>query len=154
MDDVLDGPIALERAFDPQAEVLGELLRGERAAVETYEQALESIKDAAMRKALDDCRASHEERVMQLEAAILALGGDPGGGSGVWGMVAGLAEGSATLLGDTATIGMLAQGEAHGQRLYERESMNLEGDPRRLVEETLYPAQLRTREAIDALRGL
>lgn len=97
---------------------LNELLRGERSAVETYNQALEKVgKDAGadtLRKGL----SNHKEAVSEISAEIMRLGGKPAETSGAWGTWASTVTGTAKLFGDAAALKALKEGEEHGVKEY------------------------------------
>ena len=62
----------------PNQDVLGKLnsfLRGEISAVETYKQAIEKIKDPAVRSQLQTSAQDHEQRSELLRERISSLGG-------------------------------------------------------------------------------
>jgi hypothetical protein len=61
------------------------LLSGEISAVETYDLAMKRDFDGAMLENLNQCRASHCDRVKKLTEYVTAAGGTPGTGSGPWG---------------------------------------------------------------------
>src|SRR6185369_5405629 len=85
-------------------DVLNRFLRGEISAVASYRQALEKIDDPVMRAELDECLRSHESRAEMLRDRVLALGGEPSEGAGVWGAFAKLVEGGAKVFGVNAAI--------------------------------------------------
>ena len=68
---------------------LNEFLRGEMSAVETYQMALDKLEGAsAARDELIVNLKSHQDRVIALQDAIVALGGTPAKSSGPWGTFA------------------------------------------------------------------
>ncbi len=94
--------------------------RGELAAVETYAQAIEFVRDnPLLRTTLQQAQVSHQRRCSCLEKEIRALGAKPDGSSGVWGEFARLVEGGAQLLGVRSAIAALEEGETHGLRVYQ-----------------------------------
>lgn len=146
--------LAMQNSGVPQLEALNELLRGEMAAVESYDQAIAATTaDVALQADLRTCRASHAERVTRLRAIIVQLGGKPSEGSGPWGAFAKLAERTASALGARAAIAVLEEGEEHGLEAYQKNLKKLEGDTRLLVMTQLLPAQRRTHAALLAIHG-
>lgn len=139
--------------IDQDVEKFESFLRGEMSAVETYDQALDKLgKDAAEAGILRAARASHQARVELLRTEIQRLGATPPEGSGVWGGFARLVEGGAKVFGAKAAIAALEEGEDHGRDDYLRELAELSAEARGLVESQLLPEQLRTHDAIAALK--
>src|SRR5436190_16200338 len=96
------------------ADVL-DLLQGELAAIETYNQAVASLHeqdDAAA--ALRRIRADHQEAAAELRAFLREFGHDAEVTSGAWGAFAKAVEGTAKLLGIGAAVRALKEGEQHG----------------------------------------
>jgi hypothetical protein len=102
------------------------LLRGELAALETYEQALQHAHDAGKMGRLTAIRNDHAAVAEQLRR----LGhGTRVTSSGPWGAFAKATEGVATLIGDRAAIRALKAGEDHGVRVYQKALEDDELDP-------------------------
>jgi uncharacterized protein (TIGR02284 family) len=137
-----------ERSID----TLNALLRGEMSAVETYQQALERLKDFNARQQLEECRRSHQERAEKLRRHIVQMGGKASEDSGAWGTFTKLFEGSAKAFGEKAAIAALEEGEDHGLRLYRDDLNKLDAHSRALVESDLLPAQRQTHDALSALK--
>jgi uncharacterized protein (TIGR02284 family) len=133
---------------------LNSFLRGERAAVDTYDQALEKVEDVSVQSVLRDNRACHERRSEVLRLHIRELGGEPAEGSGAWGSFAKAVEGAAKLLGASAAIAALEEGEDHGLADYRRDMSALSATSRRIVAEQLLPAQIRTHEALAQVNSM
>jgi uncharacterized protein (TIGR02284 family) len=134
---------------------LNKLLRGELSAVETYQMALDKLDPASTaRTELSSCMASHQQRVMMLRDAIVALGGTPVSSSGPWGAFAKAVEGTAKVFGDKAAIAALEEGEDHGLKDYKRELDDTDLDPqaRRIVADQLLPAQQQTHFQLSSLK--
>ena len=132
--------------------VLNSFLRGEISAVETYRQAIEKLQDQPGVSTLSECLRSHEQRVSVLKSEIRSRGGDPAQGAGMWGAFAKLIEGGAKLLGEKAAIAALEEGEDHGRDDYKRDVSKLEPDARQFVQQQLLNEQLRTHQAMSALK--
>ena len=134
-------------------EHLNSFLRGEISAVETYQMALDKLDAASPARAeLEACKASHQDRVEMLRAAIVACGGDPAESSGPWGVFARAVEGGARILGDKAAIAALEEGEDHGLRDYKGDIDDLDGESRVLVMSRLLPLQELTHRRMSVLK--
>lgn len=106
-------------------DALNGLLRGEISAVETYEQAIGKFKDPEHRtisNVLTRIRDEHHQTVATLRERVLAHGGTPSEGAGVWGVFANLVEGAAKLFGPQTALAALKQGELYGKEQYEKAS--------------------------------
>lgn len=131
---------------------LNSFLRGEMSAVETYQMALNKLD--ATSSARDELLAnlkSHQDRVMALQDAIVALGGKPSKSSGPWGAFAKMVEGTAKVLGDKAAVAALEEGEDHGLKDYRSDVDELDPDCQRLVGQLL-PMQQQTHDRLSALK--
>ena len=131
---------------DPKTVVdnLNSLLRGEISAVETYDQAIQHLKDGE----IDDLIAnpdSHRNRVDLLASNIRSHGGTPDSTSGVWGGFARLVERGASLIGEKSVIAALEEGEDRGLAQY-REPGKLDPSSIQLIQTVLLPKQLETHE--------
>lgn len=132
---------------------LNSYLKGERSAVETYDQAIEKV-EGALKLQLRPLRDSHQHRVQKLAARIAMLGGEPADGSGVWGAFAKLVEGGAKVFGSGAAIATLEEGEDHGKKDYARDLDDLTPATRQFVQSELVPEQQRTHDALSALKKM
>jgi uncharacterized protein (TIGR02284 family) len=126
---------------DPTLDALNSLLRGELAATQTYEKALDKIDAEGVRAVLRRIRVEHRQAVQSLEEHIRYLGGEPTTTSGSWGTFADLVEGTARLFGVTPALRALREGEVQGAEDYERalEGEALSPDCRGLVRTALLP---------------
>jgi bacterioferritin (cytochrome b1) len=133
---------------------LNSLLRGELAAVATYEMALRSLDGAAASEADQIVRFASEHRrsVETLKATIQSLGGTPDETAGVWGAVTRVAQGSAVLFGDRASVKSLLEGEEHGLEEYQQALEALDPDTRGVLEEDLIPRQRKHIAALSAIQ--
>ncbi|HEY1906704.1 MAG TPA: DUF2383 domain-containing protein [Myxococcaceae bacterium] len=139
----------------PNQDVLGKLnsfLRGEISAVETYKQALDKIKDPAVRSQLQTCEQDHEQRIELLRERITSLGGKPEQGSGAWGVWAKLLQGGGNLLGEKTALSALEEGEDHGLNDYRKDLDALDGDTRSWVESNILPKAERTHGTLSTLK--
>jgi len=98
--------------------VCNELLRGERAAVETYTQAIEKYSDEPMIDELRRIRDEHKHAVSELEENVIEMGGIPKEDSGVWGSFVSTIQGSANLFGKSSALTTLRKGEEFGRTSY------------------------------------
>ncbi|MCB0345770.1 MAG: DUF2383 domain-containing protein [Bdellovibrionales bacterium] len=98
---------------------LNHILRGERAAVDTYQTALESVEDEEICQSLRKMMVDHKQNVLLIEREIQSMGGAPEESAGVWGTVANGVTEVATNIGDKTTLLALRAGEGHGIREYE-----------------------------------
>ncbi len=100
-------------------EGLNELLRGERSAVETYQQAMTKVGKEAGADSLKTALDNHKTAVADISSEIVKLGGKPVEGSGAWGAWASTVTGTAKLFGDSAALKALKEGEEHGVKDYQ-----------------------------------
>jgi uncharacterized protein (TIGR02284 family) len=131
---------------------LNSFLRGEMAAVETYQMAIKKLD--ATSTARDELLAnlkSHQDRVMLLQDALTALGGTPAKSSGPWGTFAKAIEGTATTLGDKMAVSALEEGEDHGLKDYRTDIDKLDPQCRGIVSQLL-PKQQQTHDRLSALK--
>ncbi len=104
-------------------EALNGLLRGEIAAVETYQQSIGKFNQPEHRNlanVLTRVRDEHGRSADVLRERVLAHGGTPSDGAGVWGVFANLVEGAAKLFGSQTALAALKQGELYGKEQYEK----------------------------------
>ena len=137
---------------DTTVATLNGFLRGEISAVETYRQALDKLQSSPSRMQLEECRRSHAQRVERLRQEVIRLGGTPEEDSGAWGAFAKLVEGSATVIGEKATISALESGEDHGLKLYRDEIGKLDARARTVIEYEVLPEQERTHQSLSTLK--
>jgi uncharacterized protein (TIGR02284 family) len=141
------------KRHDRDIDQLNSFRRGELAAVETYDQALEKLgREPRVAPVLRDCRDSHQERAAMLRREIEKMGGKAANDSGAWGSFAQMVEGSAKPLGKKAAIAALEEGEDHGRDDYRSDLDELSPDVREFVQNQLLPEQLRTHQALSDLK--
>ncbi|MBX3218116.1 MAG: DUF2383 domain-containing protein [Labilithrix sp.] len=133
-------------------EQLNSFLRGEISAVETYRQAIESLKTSSLGAPLAECKLSHEQRVAILTEEIRRLGGTPAESSGAWGSFAKLVQGGADALGEKSAVAALEEGEDHGNADYKRDVPKLDANVRAVIEQRVVPLQLRSHAQMSALK--
>ena len=106
----------------PPAEVarLNVLLRGELAAVETYQQSLGRFEDREIRAELRRLRDEHAQSISQLRGRILACGGAPAVGASLWSAYIAAIIGTAEGLGPEKVLAALIAGEEFGYEDYKK----------------------------------
>ncbi len=95
------------------------LIRGERSAVETYDQVIEKYADDPALQDLRRIRQEHVAAIATLEENVISMGGTPEQSSGAWGTFATMVQGAANLLGDDSAVAALTTGEKNGKKDYE-----------------------------------
>ncbi len=122
---------------------LNSLLRGELAAVATYEMALKSFDGPAAADADQLLRFASEHRrsAETLKATVSALGATPDETAGIWGAVTRMVQGSANLLGDRAAVKSLLEGEEHGLMEYAKAVESVQPEIRGVIQHELIPRQ-------------
>jgi uncharacterized protein (TIGR02284 family) len=143
---------AVTRRGTQTIDQLNSFLRGELAAVETYEHALRTLVDFPFRDTLEECANSHLRRVNFLSREVRRRGGKPAASSGPWGMFVRAIEGTSAKMGVTSAIAMLEEGEDHGRNDYDRDIEKLDVDGRAFVAQALMPEQIRTHGAMSELK--
>jgi hypothetical protein len=135
---------------------LNAFLRGEISATETYRMAIE--KASASAKApetslglLREIQAEHGRAAQSIRDRIRELGGEPQDSSGAWGVWAKFTEGIANLLGETASLKALKEGEEHGLKDYLAGVDTIDLASGDLVQNQLIPAQQRHINLLDQL---
>lgn len=131
---------------------LNSFLRGEIAAVETYNQAIEKVEAAPVRMTLAEVRDSHNERVLKLTKKIQQLGGVPEKKSGIWGTFAKAVEGTAKIAGVGPAISALEEGEDHGLNDYKGDLSELSSDVQHFIVSEVLPAQRKTHDIMSRLQ--
>lgn len=99
--------------------ICNKLLRGERSAVETYDQAIEKFADQPVITELHRLRGEHSFAVSTLENNVRSMGGQPDESAGAWGVLANAVQGTANLFGASPALEVLQNGEKSGLSDYE-----------------------------------
>ena len=120
---------------------LNALLRGELSATETYQQALEKVDTGGEASDLQRIHVEHREAANTLRQHVHHHGGKPDQGSGAWGTWAKMVEGTAKLLGNSAALKALKEGEEQGISDYQKalQDPNLQPDCKTLISSKLLP---------------
>ncbi|MFN8392550.1 MAG: DUF2383 domain-containing protein [Bdellovibrionota bacterium] len=144
---------SVAKADQSAVSMINELLRGELSAVETYQQAIKKVGPAEGSTDLQQMHSDHMDAVAKLQAEVMKEGGKPSTDSGAWGTWAKAVEGSAKVLGDTAALKALKEGEQHGVKEYQEllENKNTPADVKDLVRTTLLPKQQEHIQTLDRL---
>jgi hypothetical protein len=121
--------------------MLNSLLRGELAAVETYEQALLQVAKEPSGPDLQRISGEHRQAAEVLRRHIVERGGKPATDSGAWGTVVRTVEGAAKLLGTGTALQVLKGGEEHGVSSYQSalQDQNMDEECKQLIRATLLP---------------
>lgn len=135
--------------------VCNSLLRGELSAIQTYDQALEKFSGSSETATLERIRAEHEESAQILRNHIADMGGTPDSDSGAWGSFAQAVEATAKLLGESAALKALIEGEQHGIKEYEQalEKDEVMVEAKESIRETLLPSLFDHVATLEALRA-
>lgn len=144
------------RTHTSDTSALNSLLRGEMSARETYDQAIEKLRDSKrpdLVNTLSRIRGEHARAVETLKSHVTTHGGEPSEGSGAWGTFANAVEGTAKMFGPQTALAALKQGEQQGLNDYERtiQSEDVAADCKSLIRSELMP---QTQEHIGALDRL
>ena len=130
---------------------LHRLLRGELAAVDSYEHALDDVTDHPARDLLWSFLEDHRRAVSVLSRHTARAGDEPATSAGVWGAFARAVETAASWVDDPTTLKALKEGEVHGVDEYRNalSENHLSDGLRRIVEEELLPLQREHVEELD-----
>ena len=134
-------------------DVCNSLLRGEISAIETYTQAIDKFRGEAEVTTLTDIRRDHIDSANRLRHNVREMGGEPTTDSGAWGTWAKAIEGAAKLLGESAALKALIEGEEHGQKEYQEALDDADVLPgcKEMIRSELLPRQA---EHLAVLNGL
>ncbi|EGW20496.1 DUF2383 domain-containing protein [Methylobacter tundripaludum] len=137
-------------------ETLNKLLKNELSATETYQQAVDKLKENVTlgeSEHLQPVYEAHKDAVSSLQALIHRLGGIPCEDSGAWGTWAKIVLEGANMLGKKAALKALQEGEKSGADDYEKvlQDTELSSDARALIETKLLPAQQSHIHTLDRL---
>jgi len=144
---------------DPNAacdtEALNALLRGELAAVETYDQAMDKFEDQHVLADLQKIREEHARAVMQLRDKVTHFGGKPPAGSGLWAAFAAVVTAKGKPPGPATALSALRQGEEYGVNQYEDALKNEHVNPecKEMIRVDLLPNCRKHIEELNRLLG-
>jgi len=130
--------------------IVNDMLQGELAATETYQQALAQVQKEPGAEDLRRAHVEHREAANRLRQYVHELGDKPSQSSQTWGAFAKAVEGTAKLFGNAAALKALKAGEERGVATYEEALANehLPKDFVEFVRTTLLP---QTRAHVDML---
>ncbi|MBP1151089.1 MULTISPECIES: DUF2383 domain-containing protein [Methylocaldum] len=137
---------------------LNTLLRDEISAVETYQQALDKLRNepqvGEVQQISSICE-DHRDSANKLRERIIQSGGKPTEDSGAWGTWSKMVMGGAKLLGDKAALTALRQGEENGIQDYQEALLDADipADVRNLIQTTLLPRQQQHLNVLNRLIG-
>jgi hypothetical protein len=122
-------------------DALNALVRGEVAAVETYDQVIAKFAGQPQAVALQRIRDEHTESAAVLRERVRHFGGDPAEGSGIWGKLTAAITGTAKILGPATALATLKQGEEYGIGRYEYSLRDpeIDSDDKDLIRTRLLP---------------
>lgn len=145
----------MDRHVATDTGLVEKLLRGELAAVESYERAIGDL-DRAPGPVADQLKAmlkDHRDAVETLERHAERTEADPDQDAGAWGAFAKVVEKAGAALGDRALLEAMKQGEVHGVSEYRTalDSDGLPPDLEREIRERLLPSQKRHVATLDQL---
>jgi hypothetical protein len=107
------------RLDENKSNYLNKILRGEISAVEAYEQVIPTFTSERDRFLLSEIRNEHDRNVEKLRSLVEHSRFAPNEDSGTWGTVVTTIVGAANLMGNTAALKALEEGEEHGLKLYQ-----------------------------------
>lgn len=99
--------------------LVDEICRGEIAAVESYEQVLQKIQGGAEAASLHDFCEDHRKAADFWKGQSLKQNHPPQDTSGAWGKAVHAIVGTSKILGETAALKALKEGEEHGLKEYQ-----------------------------------
>lgn len=122
---------------------LDDLIRGEMAAVRTYDAALEKMKDSKEMEKLKMIRADHVSAVEKLKSYATGDVKEDTKSSGVWGAFTTAYTAGAKLMGNEAALKVLNQGEEHGIKEYQEalEDDNIKPELKQTIRTQFLPKQ-------------
>jgi rubrerythrin len=130
---------------------MDDLIRGEMSAVKVYDQVLEKVKDPKEASRLNAIRKDHVNAVATLKRFASADVKEDTQTVGPWGTFTEAWTGAAKLMGNTAALKALTQGEEHGISEYKEalEDKNVSADVKKMIKSSLLP---KTEEHIKSLK--
>jgi hypothetical protein len=122
-------------------DILNSLLRGQLAAVESYDQALIRFEDPHLLADLQSIREDHIQAEILLREKVLELGGEPVDFSGPWTSCTAALSGETKATGPATALAALRQGEEHSVNELEEtlKHENVNFDCKDLIQISLLP---------------
>jgi hypothetical protein len=133
-----------------QDEILKDLYKGEKSAVETYDRALKNIGSGPGVDELQKMQREHDEALAAISQHLPQ--DDIPESSGVWGSWANAVTETASLFGKKAALKALKEGEEHGLKQY-TDALDDQIDPKvkSMIRDTFIPRQRQHIETLDDL---
>ncbi|MEM7698606.1 MAG: DUF2383 domain-containing protein [Verrucomicrobiota bacterium] len=140
-DEAVKLPPPLNQGDDNSVSTCNLLLRGELAAVETYEKVIEKFGDPTFGGILRTGLADHMRACSLLREFVLEEDAAPKEDSGIWGALTRGIQSTANLFGASSAITTLLQGERLGKSAYEGalSSDSVDADFKLLIRDRLLP---------------
>src|ERR1043165_483128 len=104
--------------------IINDMLQGELAATETYQQALAHVGNEPGAEDVRRLHAEHREAANRLRQYVRDFGGEPSHSSQTWGAFAKAVEGVAKLFGNSTALKALKAGEERGLSTYQEALTN------------------------------
>lgn len=101
-----------------EKDTLSSLIRGELAAIESYEKVMGHVSSDAEKSKLNKILEDHRQAADKLKVYLDYRGGSHPKDSGYWGDFAKVFTGTAQKFGRTSAYAALKEGEKHGLREY------------------------------------
>jgi len=133
---------------------LNSLLRGEISAAETYRMAIDKVSQSERKQdagLLHQLQEDHGRAAQAMRDRIQELGGEASDASGAWGVWSKMVQGTADMLGESAGLKALKEGEEHGLKDYEAALGDVDPASRQLIQNQFIPAQQRHISLLDQL---
>jgi len=119
------------------------ILRGEISATEAYRQVIEELATNPEVRRLEKFLHDHQDAVEYWTTQLQDEGFEPEEGSGMWGKAVEAFVATAKILGNTAAISALREGEVYGLKRYQEllNSMSLTPAQKSYIRTELLPIQ-------------
>lgn len=130
-----------------------ELIKGERSAVETYNQVLSEYGEDSKLFSLRQFSSDHKNAISTLSRDAMDFKTEIPTSSGAWGSWAKLVTGTANVISEKAALKALKEGEEHGLKEYQS-ALSKEDLPIKVknhIRESLIPTQREHIREIDRL---
>lgn len=119
---------------DKQIELLKELIRGEKMAVDAYRHVIDMQKDKQVKAMLEKFADDHSKHVEMLSERVRELGGDPQVNTGISGFMANTGAIINSMLSPERLLRQVYNGEDKGIHTYEDRIDELDEESAQLVQ--------------------
>lgn len=139
---------------------VNKLLRNELSAVETYQQAIDKFKhemaSASEFQQLTRMCQIHQDAASKLRSEVQQMGGTPTNDSGAWGTWSKIVMGGAKLLGESASLKALKEGEESGIKDYQSalSDPGIPGNTKTLIQNSLLPQSQQNIHQLDNIMNM